>query len=209
MQRLVLPGMRDADRPIPASGALVPLGAGSRGTARRALPGARARARLGAELTRLRPRLMQLARRITRDEHAAGDVVQRGFLKVLLHLDRFEARASFSTWVWRIVANEALQWRREEGRRGRHLAAARDGALAIPEVPASPADLLDCRRAIDRLRRALARLPAGDQALLEHALASAGSVAELGGATGVSPRTLRTRLHRARRRLRRVLEAME
>jgi RNA polymerase sigma-70 factor (ECF subfamily) len=201
--------MRDADRPIPASGALVALGAGSVRSVRRARSGPRARARLGAELDRLRPRLMQLARRITRDEHAAGDVVQRGFLKVLLHLDRFEARASFSTWVWRIVANEALQWRREEGRRERHLTAARHGGLAFPEASASPADAFDRRRAIDRLRRALARLPVGDQALFEHALAGDGSLARLGSETGVSPRTLRTRLHRARRRLRRLLEAME
>ena len=51
----------------------------------------------------------RLAYRLTRNEQDAEDVVQEGFLRAYRHLGRFEARSHFGTWLYRIVANCAVE----------------------------------------------------------------------------------------------------
>src|SRR6058998_159042 len=46
-----------------------------------------------------------LAYRMTGNEQDAEDVVQESFLRAYRQLGRFEARANFGTWLYRIVAN--------------------------------------------------------------------------------------------------------
>ncbi len=50
-----------------------------------------------------------LAMRIVRNPHDAEDVVQQTFLSVLEHLDGFDGRALFHTWLVRIATNHALK----------------------------------------------------------------------------------------------------
>jgi RNA polymerase sigma-70 factor, ECF subfamily len=50
-------------------------------------------------------RAFQLAFRMTGNEQDAEDVVQESFIRAYRQLGRFEARAHFSTWLHRIVAN--------------------------------------------------------------------------------------------------------
>jgi RNA polymerase sigma-70 factor (ECF subfamily) len=52
--------------------------------------------------------VFRLAYRITGNEQDAEDVVQESFLKAYRQLGRFEARANFGTWLYRIVANCAV-----------------------------------------------------------------------------------------------------
>lgn len=163
-------------------------------------------ARLGDELARCEPVLRGLAWRITRDEDAAADVVQRAFVKVLVHIGRFEGRSALRTWVRRIAANEALAWRRERQRRERRLASAAAAELRSDRTP-SPLEALERDREIARVRGALAALGSRDREIVQQTLdADRSAIAQLSGRTGVCARTLRTRLHRARRRLRRLLE---
>jgi RNA polymerase sigma-70 factor (ECF subfamily) len=51
----------------------------------------------------------RLAYRLTGNEHDAEDVVQESFLKAYRYLGRFEARADFGTWLYRIVTNCAIE----------------------------------------------------------------------------------------------------
>jgi RNA polymerase sigma-70 factor, ECF subfamily len=51
----------------------------------------------------------RLAYRMTRNEQDAEDVVQESFLRAYRHLGRFEARSHFGTWLYRIVANCAVE----------------------------------------------------------------------------------------------------
>ena len=50
----------------------------------------------------------RLAFRMTGNEQDAEDVVQESLLKAYRHLGRFETRADFGTWLYRIVANCAV-----------------------------------------------------------------------------------------------------
>src|ERR1700730_6244084 len=49
--------------------------------------------------------VFRLAFRMTGNEHDAEDVVQESFLRAYRQLGRFESRANFGTWLYRIVAN--------------------------------------------------------------------------------------------------------
>src|SRR5260221_2368020 len=50
-------------------------------------------------------RVFRLAFRMTGNEQDAEDVVQESFLRAYQQLGRFESRANFGTWLYRIVAN--------------------------------------------------------------------------------------------------------
>src|SRR5215472_13696757 len=49
-----------------------------------------------------------VALHVTRNREDAEDVVQQSFQKAFIHLHAFEGKSSFSTWLTRIVINEAL-----------------------------------------------------------------------------------------------------
>jgi RNA polymerase sigma factor (sigma-70 family) len=56
----------------------------------------------------LRPRLLRIALRITRNREDAEDAVQNAFMSAYLHIEDFQGNSAFSTWVTRIVMNSAL-----------------------------------------------------------------------------------------------------
>ncbi|BCJ46081.1 RNA polymerase sigma24 factor [Actinoplanes ianthinogenes] len=53
------------------------------------------------------PGMLRAARAFVADDHTAHDVVQEAWLGVLRGIDRFEARSSLRTWVYRILVNKA------------------------------------------------------------------------------------------------------
>ncbi|MCG8588602.1 MAG: RNA polymerase sigma factor, partial [Proteobacteria bacterium] len=75
---------------------------------------------LANELASLRARMISVAVRYTGSRDDAEDVVQSGYEKAVRNYHQFHGRSRFSTWLHRIVVNEALMWLRSEGRRNRH-----------------------------------------------------------------------------------------
>jgi RNA polymerase sigma factor (sigma-70 family) len=61
----------------------------------------------------LRPRLLKIALRITRNREDAEDAVQDSMISAFLHLNNFQGNSSFSTWITRIVMNSALMINRK------------------------------------------------------------------------------------------------
>ena len=57
--------------------------------------------------------IFRLAHRMTGNEHDAEDVVQETFLRAFRQLDRFEARADFGTWLYRIAVNCSIDLMRK------------------------------------------------------------------------------------------------
>src|SRR6202047_76367 len=53
-------------------------------------------------------KIFSIARRITRNREDAEDVVQQSFQKAFIHLNKFEGKSLFHTWLTRIAINEAL-----------------------------------------------------------------------------------------------------
>jgi RNA polymerase sigma-70 factor (ECF subfamily) len=158
---------------------------------------------LGALLADLQPRLTAVALRITRDPEAARDVVQNAFVKVLRHGDSFRGQSRISTWLHRIVANEALMWIRSEKRR-REIQTGPDLDRIVDESPDPAASLL-ARETRSRVRNGLSQLGECDRDLIERCNLAEGSYAEYGAFSGLHVAAVKSRAFRARRRLGEIL----
>jgi len=78
--------------------------------------------------------LFRLAYRMTCNESDAEDVVQESFLRAYRQLGRFDERASFGTWLYRIATNCALDLVRSKKRRSEQMAPAdADSDSSMPD----------------------------------------------------------------------------
>ena len=64
--------------------------------------------------------IFRLAYRMTGNEQDAEDIVQETFLKAYRQINKFDARASFSTWLYRIASNCSLDLIRKRKTRERN-----------------------------------------------------------------------------------------
>ena len=62
---------------------------------------------------RHKQRAFHIAFGFVRDREAAKDLSQEAFLKAFIHLKRFDGRANFYTWFYRIVVNLCLDYKRK------------------------------------------------------------------------------------------------
>jgi len=157
-------------------------------------------------LCELGMRLEPLARRIVRDDSEARDVVQDACLQALRAAGRFEGRAQLSTWLHRIVVNAALTRLRRRRRRPEEPLGDAPEEHMPADWASSPEELLARRQARSVVRIALGHLPRNHRLVLELR-----DIEELDTETtaerlGISPNAVKTRLHRARRALRALLE---
>jgi len=65
-------------------------------------------------------RLLRIAQHVTHNREDAEDMVQEALLKAFQNLSQFQENAKFSTWLIRIVLNEAFMKLRKQ-RRGKEL----------------------------------------------------------------------------------------
>jgi RNA polymerase sigma-70 factor (ECF subfamily) len=158
-------------------------------------------------------RLFRVARSILKDDWDAEDAVQEAYVRAFSRLAEFEGRSALSTWLTRIVVNEALGRLRkrrpaadfEEVERG-----AADNGQLVPFPLAAPQ--LDPERAMVQsqlgnvLEKAIDALPDVYRVVLVARVIEEMSVEETAEAFGLKPETVKTRLHRARALLRRGLE---
>ncbi len=139
----------------------------------------------------------------TRDSDAASDAAQTGFIKAYYALNRFHAGAAFRPWLLKIVANEARNQARSARRRSGYelqLAGNRTG-------DAAPSPEAEAVLALDRevLLNAVNRLPEQDQQALAYRYFLDLSEAEMAEVLGCARGTVKSRLSRARARLRELL----
>jgi len=59
-------------------------------------------------IKRYQTKLLRYAGYIMNDEHKGADVVQEGLVKAYIHLNGFDMKKSFSSWLYRIIHNEAM-----------------------------------------------------------------------------------------------------
>ena len=79
--------------------------------------------------------VFRLAYRMTGNEQDAEDVVQESFLRAYRQLGRFESRANFGTWLYRIVANCSVDLMR--AKQARHDITRSESLDAAEQMPAA------------------------------------------------------------------------
>jgi RNA polymerase sigma-70 factor (ECF subfamily) len=150
-----------------------------------------------------------VAYRLLGHEHDARDAVQDGLLKAMTHLDAFDGRSGFRTWLLRIVSNAAL----DSGRRRRRrpavpLGDAETGGVE-PAVDDDPTLGLR-RKDLDRaLRAALDRLSPENRLTFVLFAEGGCSYKEIASILGKPDGTVMSRIHYARQKLQAYLEGVE
>jgi RNA polymerase sigma-70 factor (ECF subfamily) len=92
--------------------------------------------------------LFRLAFRMTGNQEDAEDVVQESFLRAYRQLAKFDERASFGTWLYRIAANASLDLVRARKRRSENLAPAGDPDAENPVLNLASEDPMPDRMAM-------------------------------------------------------------
>jgi RNA polymerase sigma-70 factor (ECF subfamily) len=150
----------------------------------------------------------RVAQRLLGNEADALDAVQDAFVKALTHLDTFQGRSQFKTWLLRVVSNSALDLGRQRGRRDQLRGDAwqtdeKDWPAVVGiEEPGARLERADLRRLLDE---ALATLPAAQRrTFVLHADAEL-SYREVANVLGISIGTVMSRLFYARQKLKAYL----
>lgn len=161
-------------------------------------------------VTRHTDMILRVATHITNSREDAEDAVQEAFLSAYLHLQHFEERSRFSTWLTRIAINEAL---------GKLRGSRRAALISIDE------EIDECRSLADEigdwrpdpeesysrtqlrriLRETLASLPDAYRVVFLMRDVEGLSTADASEALGVSVPSVKARLLRARLKLRKGL----
>lgn len=173
-----------------------------------------AKARLGdadaiAELIRAHsPRLRWVAWRVVRNWADAEDVVQGTLWKACQHLPDFQERSALSTWLTRIAVNEGVGLLRKRRTEPAHLAES-DAPLQEAQWPTTqtrtPEQILGSNEIQQTVRQCMACIRDDYRAVLSLAIWDELSHEEIAERLGLSIAAVKTRLHRARRVLQRML----
>lgn len=151
----------------------------------------------------------RVARRQLGHDEDALDAVQDGFLKAFRHLDDFDGRSGFRTWLLRIVTNAALDLGRRRRRRTTVPLDEADGPGHEPAVahdPTAGLERADLRRALET---ALDRLSPALRATFVLRAEAELSYEEIAACQGVPIGTVMSRLHFARQKLMAALTEAE
>jgi len=162
-------------------------------------------------MTRFNQRLFRIARGVVGDDSVAEEVVQESYLRAFQHLDGFRGESRLSTWLHRIVLNEALTRLRKISRaRETPLPSDRSGAdiLRLPQEAVSddPEKAMAQRQILRLVAEATDQLPDNYRLVFVARVIEGLSVEDTAELLDLRPETVRTRLHRARILLRRHID---
>jgi RNA polymerase sigma-70 factor (ECF subfamily) len=150
--------------------------------------------------------LLRYLERMLHDAASAEDLVQEVFLRVHRARERYRPEARFSTWVFRIATNLALNELRRPRRRDPHESLDAENAPE-PSAPATAIDeLVDAKRMAGDVEQALRSLPERQRAALWLGAVEGFSYAEVGASLEVSEKAVKALVHRARSNLAARLE---
>jgi len=159
----------------------------------------------GVLVERYKGKVFSLAYGFTRDRVAADDLAQEVFIKAYVSQSKFQAKSEFGTWLYRVAVNHIKDYLRKNKRRmkGIPLEKAGDRALASSDLGPDEQRLREGEREI--VQAALARLPEKYRVILTLRDIDGLSYEDISGILKLSPGTVDSRLHRARRKLREKL----
>jgi len=168
---------------------------------------------VAAIMTRYNQRLFRVARGVVRDEAEAEDVLQEAYVRAFAALPDFRGEAGLGTWLTRIVLNEALG--RTRRRRpteqldvlDQDLQTGDSRVVMFPGVNAPNPEAAAARSEVRRLlERAIDDLPEAFRLVFVMRDIEEMSIDETAANLAIRPETVKTRLHRARRLLRKNLD---
>jgi RNA polymerase sigma-70 factor (ECF subfamily) len=157
-------------------------------------------------VTKYQPKVFSMAMSFTRNREAADDLAQEVFLKAYLALPRFHGKSEFGTWLYRISINHIKDFLRKKGRAKEvSLEDVREISFSDKEQTerAEQEREIEARRGL--VQRFVQGLPEKYRVILTLRDIQGLAYEEISQVLHLSPGTVDSRLHRARRMLRQKL----
>jgi RNA polymerase sigma-70 factor (ECF subfamily) len=161
--------------------------------------------------------LFRLCFRMTGNQQDAEDVVQESFLRAFRQLSKFDERASFGTWLYRIAANCSLDLVRSRKRRSEHQSLigdstggsggqADDPVLSLPSTDPTPERAALSGEIRERLAEAMNELSATERTAFVLRHFEGMRIEEVSRVLECQPGAAKHSVFRAVQKLRRALE---
>ena len=162
-----------------------------------------------ARLVRLyEKRVFALTNRMCRNSADAEEAAQEAFLAAWQGLKFFRGDASFSTWLYRLVSNACVNILRREGRHQAAAGPSLDDAGAgvdLPDPDPTPHDLAERTELRRQIEAGLRALPPEYREVLILRELHQQSYEEIAGICRLDLGTVKSRISRGRKRLRKIL----
>ena len=161
----------------------------------------------GALVERYQRRVVGVAQAVVHNQDDAVELAQETFVRAYENLSKFESRSSFSTWLYRIAANLAIDFRRREGRH--QVLRGEDAETEISRIPSPRGDSYQetARTELSqRINGALKELTSEHRAVILLREVEGLSYDEISDVLHVPRGTVMSRLHYARSRMREILK---
>jgi len=164
-------------------------------------------AAFGVLVERYQRRVVGVAQAVVHNQDDAIELAQETFVRAYENLSKFESRSSFSTWLYRIAANLAIDfWRRE----GRHVVLHGEDAdneiAKLPTVQGDSFKEVSRSELSARLKQALEELTPEHRAVILLREVEGMSYDEISDVLQCPRGTVMSRLHYARTHLRKILK---
>jgi RNA polymerase sigma-70 factor (ECF subfamily) len=141
---------------------------------------------------------------LARDEQTSLDIVQETFMAAVRHIGSLREEAKFGGWLFGIAHQKCIQWWRQQKR----VAALRDEIAEFPpDVDDGPDELLIRREQEEEFMRLLNQLPVPQRSVLLLHFVEDFALEEIAEITATPLGTVKSRLHYAKRALRKILES--
>lgn len=161
----------------------------------------------GELVNKYKRKVFHLAYSLTHDEHTADDLAQEVFIKVYFALKKFKGQSEFGTWLYRIAVNHCRDHLRKKSR---------IRLIPFDDIKESVTNqdnerlLEESEREEEQKRRIMyefiRELPEKYRIILSLRDIQGFSYEDVGKILGLSPGTVDSRLHRARKMLRKKME---
>jgi RNA polymerase sigma-70 factor (ECF subfamily) len=143
-----------------------------------------------------------IAMRILQNRPEAEEAAQDAFIKAYNHLSGFNGTSKFSTWLYRIVFNTSISYKRKSRHQFQSIESA---VIEYSQEAEGRLEKIDKRKYIDL---ALSKLNEADRTALSLFYLQEFSLEEIADITGMQSNTAKVRIHRARLRLAEELKMM-
>lgn len=157
-------------------------------------------------------KIYNIAYKYVMNEADACDMTQEAFLRVWRGLPDFEMNSGFTTWVYRITANACIDFLRKE-KRNRSVSLVfldDDGEQTeteLPDLRSEPHTITEKREQMEEIESALSELEAEYRTVLVMRVINGFTYAEIAEALSIKEGTVKSRISRARERMRRKLQS--
>jgi RNA polymerase sigma-70 factor (ECF subfamily) len=144
-----------------------------------------------------------LAARLLADEDDARDVVQESFIRVWKHLVKYDPRARFTTWLYRIVTNLSYDRIKANTRRARVIAPGSDEVIAsAPDPVRSTEQDVQTEQTLNEINDLAGDLPPRQRIVFVLRDLHDLSIREVSEITGIPSGSVKTNLYHARQAIR-------